>query len=80
MVLTNFAPINAYLRPLVTFDLVYVWLVMAFFSGLKAAYDSLGSEINKTFVSSQDSPSSVAKNTESTLGVADEVFIFSSHC
>ncbi len=27
---------------------------MAFFSGLKAAYDSIGSEINKTFDSSKD--------------------------
>lgn len=50
---------------------------MTFFSGLKAAYDTLGSEITKTF----DSQSSLTEDAEetntasetTTLGVADEV-------
>lgn len=54
---------------------------MAFFSGLKAAYDTLGTEITKTFDSSQDSQSSATEEAEkakttleaTTLGVADEV-------
>ena len=35
---------------------------MAFLSGLKAAYDTLGSEITKTFDSSKESQSSVTED------------------
>jgi hypothetical protein len=38
---------------------------MAFFSGLKAAYDSLGNEITKTFDSSQGGQDSRSEDWES---------------
>lgn len=50
---------------------------MAFFSGLKAAYDSIGSEISKTFDSSKDgqneSDASPQQAPESTPPSADKV-------
>lgn len=43
---------------------------MAFLSGLKAAYDSLGSEINRTFDSAKEDPLDQSK--ESELGAPPE--------
>lgn len=54
---------------------------MAFFSGLKAAYDSLGSEISKSFDSSQEgtaeggnaSENAQPRTAESIPAATDEV-------
>ena len=46
------------------FELYRAVQTMSFLSGLKAAYDSIGSEFNKTFDSSKENPSKVESQEE----------------